>query len=82
MKFIFYRTSLFVLYEDIISLCTFFACIFDINNGYANIRIMENIAQMAAYYIKYYRLKITKHLVLIYSTVFHLQLHDPSIFTI
>ena len=36
MKFIFYRTSLFVLYEDIISLSTLFACIFDINNGYAD----------------------------------------------
>ena len=79
MKFIFYRTSLFVLYEDNIGLSTFFACTFDINNGYAHIRI---IAQMTAYYINYCRLKITKHLVLIYSTVFHLQLHDPSIFTI
>ena len=36
MKFIFYRTSLFVLYEDIISLSTLFACIFDINNGFQN----------------------------------------------
>ena len=28
MKFIFYRTSLHVMYEDNINFCTFFACTF------------------------------------------------------
>ena len=32
MKFIFYRTSLLVMYEDNDNYCTFFACIVDINN--------------------------------------------------
>ena len=39
MKSIFYRTSLLVMYEDISNFCTFFACIFDINNAYAYVRI-------------------------------------------